>query len=70
MKKHVGSFDFILDTVSAEHDINVYLNMLGRDGNLTLGGAPEQPLALSAFGLIFGRRSLSGSPIGGIPETQ
>ncbi|CUS36067.1 hypothetical protein COMA1_20622 [Candidatus Nitrospira nitrosa] len=70
MKKHVGSFDFILDAVSAEHDINVYLNMLGRDGNLTLVGAPEQPLALSAFGLIFGRRSLSGSPIGGIPETQ
>ncbi len=70
MKKHTGSFDFILDAVSAEHDINAYLNMLGRDGNITLVGAPEQPLAVSAFGLIFGRRSLSGSPIGGIPETQ
>lgn len=70
MKKHVGSFDFILDTVSAEHDIKVYLNMLRRDGNMTLVGAPEQSLAVSAFGLIFGRRSLSGSPIGGIPETQ
>ena len=70
MKKHTGSFDFILDAVSAEHDINTYLNLLGRDGNITLVGAPEQPLAVSAFGLIFGRRSLSGSPIGGIPETQ
>lgn len=70
MKKHTGSFDFILDAVSAEHDINAYLNMLGRDGNMTLVGAPEQPLAVSAFGLIFGRRNLSGSPIGGIPETQ
>lgn len=70
MKQHTGSFDFILDAVSAEHDINTYLNLLGRDGNITLVGAPEQPLAVSAFGLIFGRRSLSGSPIGGIPETQ
>jgi uncharacterized zinc-type alcohol dehydrogenase-like protein len=70
MKKHAGSFDFILDAVSADHDINAYLNLLGRDGNITLVGAPEQPLAVSAFGLIFGRRSLSGSPIGGIPETQ
>jgi uncharacterized zinc-type alcohol dehydrogenase-like protein len=70
MKKHTGSFDFILDAVSAEHDINAYLNLLGRDGNITLVGAPEQPLAVTAFGLIFGRRSLSGSPIGGIPETQ
>ncbi|HSQ91241.1 MAG TPA: NAD(P)-dependent alcohol dehydrogenase [Nitrospiraceae bacterium] len=70
MKNHTGSFDFILDAVSADHDVNAYLNLLGRDGNITLVGAPEQPLAVSAFGLIFGRRSLSGSPIGGIPETQ
>lgn len=70
MKQHIGSFDFILDAVSAEHDINAYLNLLVRDGTITLVGAPEQPLAVSAFGLIFGRRSLSGSPIGGIPETQ
>jgi uncharacterized zinc-type alcohol dehydrogenase-like protein len=70
MKKHAFSFDFILDTVSAEHDINAYLNLLGRDGNLTLVGAPEKPLGVSAFGLIMGRRSLSGSPIGGIAETQ
>ena len=70
MEKHAGSFDFILDAVSADHDINSYINLLRRDGNITLIGAPEQPLAVSAFGLIMGRRSLSGSPIGGIPETQ
>ena len=70
MQKHAGSFDFILDAVSADHDINAYINMLRRDGNLTLVGAPEKPMAVSSFGLIFGRRSLSGSPIGGIAETQ
>jgi uncharacterized zinc-type alcohol dehydrogenase-like protein len=70
MARHTGSFDFILDAVSADHDINAYINLLRRDGNLTLVGAPEKPLALAAFGLIMGRRSLSGSPIGGIPETQ
>ena len=70
MRKHAGSFDFILDAVSADHDINAYLNLLGRDGNLTLVGAPEKPLTVAAFNLIFGRRSLSGSPIGGLPETQ
>src|SRR6185503_1791684 len=70
MGKHAGSFDFILDTVSAEHDINAYIALLRRDGNITLVGAPEKPLAVSAFGLIFGRHSLSGSAIGGIAETQ
>jgi uncharacterized zinc-type alcohol dehydrogenase-like protein len=70
MRKHAGSFDFILDAVSADHDINTYINLLGRDGNLTLVGAPEKPLAVSAFGLLMGRRNLSGSLIGGIPETQ
>jgi uncharacterized zinc-type alcohol dehydrogenase-like protein len=70
MKKHAGSFDFILDAVSAEHDINAYIQLLSRDGNITLVGAPPKPLAVSAFGLIYGRRSLSGSPIGGIAETQ
>ncbi len=70
MAKHAGSFDFILDAVSADHDINAYINLLRRDGNLTLVGAPEKPLAVPAFGLIMGRRSLSGSPIGGLPETQ
>lgn len=70
MQKHAGSFDFILDCVSAEHDVNAYLNLLARDGNLTLVGAPPRPLPVSAFGLIMGRRSLSGSNIGGLPETQ
>lgn len=70
MKKHAGSFNFILDTIAADHDINAYLAMLGLDGNMTLVGAPEKPLAVSAFALIFGRKSLSGSLIGGIKETQ
>ena len=70
MNKHTASFDFILDAVSADHDINAYLNLLGRDGNLTLVGAPAKPLAVAAFGLIMRRRSLSGSLIGGIAETQ
>jgi uncharacterized zinc-type alcohol dehydrogenase-like protein len=70
MARHAGSFDFILDCVSAEHDINALLGQLRRDGHLCLVGAPEKPLSVAAFGLIFGRRSLSGSPIGGIAETQ
>ena len=70
VQKHAGSFDFILDTVSDDHDINAHINLLRRDGNITLVGAPEKPLRVSAFGLITGRRSLSGSPIGGIAETQ
>ena len=70
MKKHAGSFDFILNTISADHDINAYIQMLGLDGNITLVGAPETPLQVSAFALLFGRKSLSGSLIGGIKETQ
>src|SRR6185369_13621848 len=70
MQQHAGTFDFILDTIAVDHDINAYINMLGRDGNITLVGAPEKPLAVSAFALLFGRRSLSGSIIGGIAETQ
>jgi uncharacterized zinc-type alcohol dehydrogenase-like protein len=70
MNKHAGSFDFILDAVAAAHDINAYLNLLKIDGNLTIVGAPEKPHAVSAFALLLGRRSLSGSPIGGIAETQ
>ena len=69
-RKHAGSFNFILDAVSAEHDINAYLNLLDLDGNLTLVGAPPKPLAVSAFGLIMRRCSLSGSNIGGLPQTQ
>jgi uncharacterized zinc-type alcohol dehydrogenase-like protein len=70
MAGHAGSFDFILDAVSAEHDINAYLNLLRLDGNITLVGAPPKPLGIAAFGLIARRRSLSGSAIGGIAETQ
>jgi uncharacterized zinc-type alcohol dehydrogenase-like protein len=70
MNKHTGSFDFILDAVAAPHDVNALLNLLKVDGNLTVVGAPEKPHAISAFSLIMGRRSLSGSPIGGIAETQ
>jgi uncharacterized zinc-type alcohol dehydrogenase-like protein len=70
MQKHLGSFDFILDTVSAAHDVNGYINLLKRDGTMTLVGAPEAPLSVSSFGLLFGRRQLAGSIIGGIAETQ
>ncbi len=70
MQQHAGTFDFILDTIAADHDINAYLHLLGRDGNITLVGAPEKPPAVSAFALLFGRHSISGSIIGGIAETQ
>lgn len=67
---HQSSFDFILDTVSADHDVNAYLNLLAREGNLTLVGAPSVDLKVSPFALLFGRRSFSGSIIGGLAETQ
>jgi alcohol dehydrogenase (NADP+) len=70
MKKHLNSFHFILDTVSAKHDINAYLVLLKRDGNFTQVGVPPEPLSLNVSSLIYGRRSLSGSLIGGIKETQ
>lgn len=70
MQKQAGSFDFLLDCVSAEHDINEYLNLLGPDGTLVLVGAPEKPMPVSAFTLLMGRRNLAGSIIGGISETQ
>jgi len=70
MQQHAGTFNFILDTIAVDHDINAYINMLGRDGNITLVGAPETPFQVSAFALLFGRKSLSGSLIGGIAETQ
>ena len=70
MAAHAGSFDFILDAVSATHDINAYLNLLKHDGNLVLVGAPEKPMSVAAFPLLFRRRSFSGSLIGGLPETQ
>ena len=70
MARHTRSFDFILDTVSAQHDINAYLQLIKRDATLTLVGAPEHPLPVAAFGLLFGRRRLAGSGIGGLKETQ
>lgn len=70
MQKHAGSFNFILDCVSADHDLNTYLQLLKLDGTLTLVGAPEKPAGVSAFNLIMKRRSLAGSAIGGIRETQ
>ena len=70
MKKHSGSFDFILDAVSADHDINAYISLLKVDGTLTLVGAPEAPLPVAVFNLLLGRRSFAGSGIGGIAETQ
>jgi uncharacterized zinc-type alcohol dehydrogenase-like protein len=65
-----GKYDFILDTVSAPHDINLYLNLLRREGVMVLVGAPEKPLEVSAFSLISNGRTLAGSMIGGIRETQ
>jgi uncharacterized zinc-type alcohol dehydrogenase-like protein len=70
MKKQLGSFDFILDTVSAEHDVPSQLNLLKVNGALTLVGAPPKPMSISAFSLLFGRRTLAGSLIGGIKQTQ
>lgn len=70
MQQHANSLHFILDCVSAQHDINAYLGLLKRDGSLTLVGAPEHPLPVAAFSLIPTRRSFSGSMIGGIAETQ
>src|SRR6202795_2827005 len=70
MQKHAPSFAFILDTVSAEHDLNAYLQLLKKDGTMTLVGAPEKPAAVAAFNLIIGRHRLAGSAIGGIRETQ
>ena len=70
LKKHLNSFHFILDTVSAKHDINAYLVLLRRDGNLTQVGVPSEPLPVDVSNLIFGRRNFSGSLIGGLRETQ
>ena len=67
--KHAGTFDLIIDCVSADHDVNAYLNLLKRDGVLCLVGAPEDPSKVSAFS-ILGRKTFTGSMIGGIKETQ
>lgn len=70
MAAYRGKLHFILDAVSAQHDINAYLSLLRTDGSLALVGAPEQPLPVAAFSLIPGRKSFAGSMIGGIAETQ
>ncbi|MCC7127082.1 MAG: NAD(P)-dependent alcohol dehydrogenase [Acidobacteria bacterium] len=70
MAKRTGTFNFILDAVSAQHDINQYISLLRLDGTLTLVGAPEHPLPVAAFPLLLARRSFAGSGIGGIQETQ
>jgi uncharacterized zinc-type alcohol dehydrogenase-like protein len=70
MEKHAATFDFILDAVSARHDLNAYLDLLARDATMTLLGAPEKPAELGVFSLLFKRRRLAGSAIGGIRETQ
>lgn len=70
MRKYARKLHFVLDAVSAQHDINAYLNLLRVDGTLALVGAPEHPLPVAAFSIIPGRRSFAGSMIGGIAETQ
>jgi len=70
MLKHAGTFDFILDTIPADHDLNQYINLLKLDGTMTLVGAPPNPAQVAAGGLLFKRRRLAGSIIGGIRETQ
>jgi len=70
MKKYVGSLDMVLDTVSATHDVNVYLNQLKPEGTVVLVGLPNQPLPVNPFNVVRGRKSFSGSNIGGIKETQ
>ena len=61
---------FIIDTVSTEHDVNTYLNLLRHDGSVVLVGLPPEPLEVNAFSVVSGRHSFSGSNIGGIAETQ
>jgi alcohol dehydrogenase (NADP+) len=70
MKAYASSFDFILDCVSAQHDINAYLQLLKLDGTLCLVGAPEKPLPVAAFNMLMPRKQFAGSAIGGIAETQ
>ena len=70
LQKRAGTFDFVLDTVSAKHDMKPFLELLKRDATMTLVGAPPEPAALDVFTLIFKRRRLAGTAIGGIRETQ
>ena len=70
MKKHASSFDLIIDTVAADHDVLPYMMSLKRDAAMVMVGAPDKPLTMPVFPLLVGRRSFAGSAIGGIPETQ
>ncbi|MCX2449730.1 NAD(P)-dependent alcohol dehydrogenase [Pedobacter sp. PLR] len=70
VKAAMGTFDFILDTVSAEHDFNMYLSLLRTDGTLICVGVPPKPAEIQPFSLLGGRKSVAGSGIGGIAETQ
>jgi alcohol dehydrogenase (NADP+) len=70
MQKHTNTFNFILDTVSGDHDMNAYLPLLNLNGTMVLVGAPERPAPIAAFNLLIRRRQLAGSAIGGIKETQ
>ncbi len=70
MASHAGSFDFILSTISAQYDVGAYLNLLKRDGTMVVVGAPDKPNEISMFSVIMGRKTLAGSLIGGIAETQ
>src|SRR5262245_7678563 len=70
MLKRAATYDFILNTVSAKHDLNMFLELLKKDATMTLLGAPQEPAALGVFSLLFKRRRLAGSAIGGIKETQ
>jgi uncharacterized zinc-type alcohol dehydrogenase-like protein len=70
MKKHAKSFDFVIDTVSAKHDLGPYLDLLKRDGVLVMVGVPPEPVPVNVFNLVMPRRQMAGSLIGGIAETQ
>jgi uncharacterized zinc-type alcohol dehydrogenase-like protein len=70
MAKHAGTFDFVLDCVAAPHDMNAYLDLLRLNGTLCSVGLPETPLSVAPFAILKNRRSLAGSMIGGMTETQ
>jgi uncharacterized zinc-type alcohol dehydrogenase-like protein len=70
LKANLNTFDFIINTVSADHDYNTYISLLRRNGVMICVGAPAHPSTVSAFALIMGRKSVAGSLIGGIKETQ
>ena len=70
LKAHAGQFDFLLDTVSAQHDIPAFLSLLRPAGAMVLLGVPPEPMQIGAMALVWGNKRLAGSLIGGIPETQ